>query len=147
MNDVNTNPYAPPTTIVEQPRDPASVRSRVPLVFVTIGVAAYMGFTVLLLTSTSVDRQGGIVFLINFSVMLIWVVSVWKTDRYGAVCGVASAVTQGLVAAIMIWRGIGDDEAVYAINGSIIVPILLLSILCWWCQRRGELDVDDNLDG
>ncbi len=109
-----------------------------------IGVAAYVSFTVLLLRSGGVDHKGGMVFLINCPVMLIWIVSVWKADRYGAVFGVASAVAQGLVTAIMIWRGIGETVAVYAINGGIVLAILLLAALCAWNQWRGKLDTDDR---
>jgi hypothetical protein len=69
-------------------------------------------------------------------VFLIWACLVWKTGRYGAAFGVAAAVTQGLVTRTMIVRGIGDDEAVYAINGGIVLVLMLLSAICWIFQRR-----------
>ena len=92
----------------------------------------------LLLTSTAVDRQIGFVFLINIPVMVFWVVTVWRTARFGAVFGVASAVTQGLITAIILSRGIGDAEAVYAISGGIVLVILALSAVCWFYHRRAK---------
>ena len=127
---MNTNPYAAPAVIAATPEDPRAVRSCVPPVFVSLAVAAFCGFTVLLLASSGTDHKGGLLFLISVPVMLIWGVSVWRTDRYGAAFGVAAAGTQGLVTRLMIVRGIGDDEIVYAINGGIILVLILLSAMC-----------------
>ncbi|MCP4171680.1 MAG: hypothetical protein GY758_13010 [Fuerstiella sp.] len=144
MTDVDANPYATPAAIVETPVASTSDRSRIPPVLVSIGVAAYCGFTVLLLTSTDIDRQGGMVFLINFPLMLLWCVSIWKTDRFGPVLGVGAAAAQGIVARIMIRRDIGDDDVVYVINGGIILVILLLAVMCWVFRRRHRATVSED---
>ncbi|MDG1895798.1 MAG: hypothetical protein P8J37_12905 [Fuerstiella sp.] len=118
--------------------------SRVPPVLVSIGVAAYCGFTVLLLTTTEPDRQCGILFLLNFPVMLLWVGSLWKTDRFGAAFGVGAAATQGLVTSIMIRRDFGDDYAVYTVNGLVILVILLLAAVCWIFRRWHRATISED---
>jgi len=129
LTDVDTNPYATPAAIVETPVATTSDRSCVPPVLVSIGVAAYCGFTVLLLTATDTDRQGGMVFLIKSPQMMLSSVSIRNTDRFGPVPGVGVAATQGLLTRIMVWRDTGDD-AVYAISGGITLLIHLLAAMC-----------------
>ena len=84
------------------------------------------------------------VFLLNVPVMLLWGASVWKTDRFGVAFGAVAAITQGFVMRIMIVRGIGDDEAVYAINGGIIVFLILLLAMCWIFQRRRRAMISER---
>ena len=138
------NPYEAPASTSELP--PSARVSSQPkwLSWLVTGAAvAYLGFTVLLLTSSHPDDQrSGYWFLFNLPVWLTWVVTRWMIREEGFWIGALTIVIQSLICAAMLLAGIGQPSIVLIINGFILACIATLCFLCRWLTRR-----QSNLDG
>ena len=134
------NPYAAPSGITEQ--TPLAV-DRLPSSpswfpwLITGSALAYLGFTVLLLTSSHPnDQRSGCWFLFNLPIWLTWIVTQWLLREEGFWIGVLTIVIQSLICAAMLIAGIGDLEIVLIINGFILGWVGGLCFLCRWLPRR-----------
>lgn len=94
----------------------------------------YLTFTVLLLSSTGVDREPGVLFLINSGVLIIGgLLSGRRKAILSKVYGVAASF-QAVILIIMLIMGWGAAAIVIAINASIIVGFGMLT----WLRVRSQ---------
>lgn len=104
---------------------------------ITGSALAYLGFTVLLLTSSHPhDLRSGCWFLFNVPIWMIWIVTQWMLREEGFWIGILTIVIQSLICVTMLIAGIGDVEIILIVNGFIVGWVGGLCFLCRWLPRR-----------
>lgn len=134
MSD-DLNPYSPPRS-ESASRGPAGrPRSPVLFIFATLGTIGFIVFTIVLLRSTSADRKAGMLFLINIPVLLGMTIALTQSLRSGMRLGLAAVAMQSVISIAMLVIGIGDLFLVLAINGGIILLMMLVTVSAWHLDR------------
>lgn len=137
------NPYQAPTTTAPSQTGrvlfAAAAKSFVSVVLSFIAVAAYHVFVVFLVISQSrIDQIAGYLFLVNTPFQIIWLISTISAPSKSFLFGFVVASVQIVIAGIMLAFDIGDIEAVFMINGVIVVSIGLATLAAWRLTRRKE---------
>ena len=134
----DSNPYAPPAS-VEVLAKPRSVKGSLPIAAVSAAVAvAFIGFTILLLTSSpgSADRKGGMMFMFNIPALVGLVIASTRSTRIGVRFGAAAVCVQGVIMGAMLLIPVGMPIPILTINCAVIVPLLAVSTWAWLHDRR-----------
>lgn len=131
------NPYAPPSTIIDDAADYATERPpRWVSVMLSVGAIAYHGFVVLLYLSPP-DRRVSFWFLANSPVFILWLYR-WRRELHGgAAYGLVGSVVQLAIGiAILSVLDYADLTAVVVICGTIIACFLAMALICHHQSRH-----------
>lgn len=143
MDSEHVNPYAAPSL----PADATRPTETVDLNWVGVGAVllvtlAFVGFTVLLLVSrSSMDRQAGLMFLVNWPVLGYWLFATYRqrTSKYRmALYAVLVQIGISVAMLKLFSKGI-ELEAVVGIDGGFAIGFLAAHGVLMWLRRRARL--------
>jgi hypothetical protein len=144
MDSCNLNPYAPPETPSQTPEPAAlfeAIPERIPVLerkgswvlslAAGLYILVYIGFTLLLLGSSSNDQKAGKYFLLNIPTLIALVVFIAISRRWGAYLGIIFVCTHLAITIAMFQINGADWRAIVIINTMVILPITAIVLLAW----------------
>ncbi len=130
------NPYSTPASIEPVASDRrANASPKLLLAFICAAIA-YFVFTLILLSSTPVDRRHGVMFTWNLPIVTSMLLTAFWSRKLAGNLAFLAAASQLVIAALSRYRAIGGE-----ITGAIIVTTPIVRVLLglgFWAAKAPE---------
>ena len=125
------NPYQPPSC------DEVSTRTRTnpyriaSVILVTASFLVYYAFTIILITAGSSDRSLGLLLLLNWPLLAVWLYRLrWNASRTFSM-GFRCAGMQLVIMFAILLLGMGGFLEVFLVNTWIALGFCVVTMICW----------------